>query len=594
MSNMDSVKQQLQQIVSAAFVAAGYSAEYGEIALSQRPELGDFQCNGALAAARPYKQNPRQIGQAVADQLASNPLLREVSLAGAGFVNLRLADGFVAEQVQKMAADPERLGVATAASPQKILVDYGGANVAKPLHVGHLRTAIIGESIKRLCRFLGHDVLGDIHMGDWGLQMGQIIVELASRQPDWLYFDADYTGPYPAESPITIAELDEVYPIASGKSKSDPEVKAAAQVATTELQNGRAGYRALWQHFVNVSVADLKKNYDKLDVVFDLWLGESDVQPLIPPMLEQLKQDGHAVLSDGALVMYVAEEDDKKEIPPLMLVTSQGAVGYGTTDLATILQRVQDYDPDAILYVVDGRQQGHFQQVFRAAYKSGIAHKGKVSLEHNYFGTVNGPDGKPFKTREGGTMKLEDFIGMMVAKAYERMGEIGAAADYPEAERAEIARQVGLAALKFADLVNHRTGDYVFDLDRFSSFEGRTGPYLLYAAVRARSILRKAADLGFVPGGIGSAASGEERDVQLKLLELPDLLQHAFATRAPNHLCEYAFNLTTLFNRFYRQHHILTETNAAQQASWLALCQVVVNTLELVLYLLGISVPERM
>ena len=591
---MDSIKQQVQHIVSAAFVASGYSAEYGEVALAQRPEFGDFQCNGALAAARPYQQKPRQIAEAVVQQLTGHPLLREVSLAGAGFINLRLADGFIASQVQQMAADPERLGVPTAASPQTIIVDYGGANVAKPLHVGHLRTAVIGESIKRLCRFLGHTVWGDIHMGDWGLQMGQIIVELATRNPTWLYFDEQYTGPYPNESPITMAELDEVYPIASAKSKSDAAVRAAAQQATTELQNGRPGYLALWRHFVNISVADLKKNYDKLDVEFDLWLGESDVQPLIPGMLDQLKEEGHAVLSDGALVMYVDEPDDKKEIPPLMLVTSQGAVGYGTTDLATILQRVQDYNPDSILYVVDGRQQGHFQQVFRAAYQSGIANKAKVSLEHNYFGTVNGPDGKPFKTREGGTMKLEDFIEMMIAKAYERMAEIGAAADYPEPERAEIARQVGLAALKFADLVNHRTGDYVFDLDRFSSFEGRTGPYLLYAAVRTRSILRKAADLGFVPGQLTPAASPEERDVQLKLLELPETLQHAFATRAPNHLCEYAFTLATVFNRFYRQHHILTESDPTQQASWLALCQTVVNTLERVLNLLGLPVPERM
>ena len=591
---MDSVKQQLQEIVSAAFVAAGYAAEYGEVALSQRPELGDFQCNGALAAARPYKQNPRQIGEAVAQQLENHPLISGVNLAGAGFLNLRLAGGFVAQMVQQMAADSERLGVNTAASPQKIIVDYGGANVAKPLHVGHVRTALIGESLKRLCRFLGHQAVGDIHMGDWGLQMGQIIVELASRYPDLPYFDASYTGPYPAESPITIAELEEVYPIASAKSKSDPVVKAAAQLATTELQNGRAGYRALWQHFVNVSIADLKKNYDNLDVHFELWLGESDVQHLIPPMLEMLKENGHAVMSEGALVMYVAEEEDKKKLPPLMLVTSQEAVGYGTTDLATIWQRVQEYDPDAILYVVDGRQQDHFHQVFRAAYKSGIADKAKLTLEHNYFGTVNGPDGKPFKTRDGGTLKLEDFIDMMIAKAYERMAEIGAAADYPEAERAEIARQVGLAALKFGDLVNHRTGDYIFDIERFSSFEGRTGPYLLYAAVRTRSILRKAAELGFLPSEVGTAASDEERDVQLKLLELPETLQHAFATRAPNHLCEYAFSLATVFNRFYRQHHILTEPNADQQASWLALCQVVVHTLELVLYLLGLNIPERM
>ncbi|MDJ0753066.1 MAG: arginine--tRNA ligase [Ardenticatenaceae bacterium] len=590
-----SLKKTLSSIVAGAFEAAGYDGKYGDVVVSQRRDLADYQCNGALPAAKPYKKNPRQIAEEVVDNLSGHEAFTDVSLAGPGFINLRLSDEFLASFVSKMAEDGSgRMGVDLVETPQMVLVDYGGPNVAKPLHIGHLRAPVIGESIKRLSRFLGHDTLGDIHMGDWGLQMGQIITELKYRDPDMVYFDPHFEGEYPAESPVTIEDLEEIYPIASGKCKADPEWMAAAQEATADLQNGRPGYIALWRHFVDVSKVDLKKNYDKLEVEFDLWLGESDVQDLIPKMVEQLVDEGHAVRSDGALVVPVAQEDDKKEIAPLMLVKSNESVGYGTTDLATILMRVRDQNPDAILYVVDGRQQYHFRQVFRAAYKSGIADQEKVSLEHNYFGTVNGKDGKPFKTREGGVMRLEDLIEMVVEKAYERMAEIDAAADYPPEERAEIARQVGIAALKFADLVNHRTGDYVFDLDRFSSFEGRTGPYLLYAVVRTRSILRKAAEQGLTAGKILPAASEAEREVYMKLLELPETLEYAFETRAPNHLCDFAYNLATLFNRFYREHHILTESDKARQASWLGLSRLTADVLTLTLDLLGISVPERM
>lgn len=592
---MSSLKQKLTEIVTAVFVAQGYDAQYGQVDVSQRKDLGDFQANGALAAARPYKKNPRQIAQGVADALAENPLFSEVSLAGPGFINLRVTDGFVAQVAQEMLADETgRLGVNTAVYPQTVIVDYGGPNVAKPLHVGHLRAAIIGESIKRTARFLGHNVLGDVHLGDWGLQMGQIITELERRHPDWPYFDPAYSGPYPDESPITIQELEEIYPTASARCKSDPDAMEQARQATTELQNKRPGYYALWRHFVNVSVADLKQNYDKLGVHFDLWLGESDVQDIIPGMVADLQARGIAQESDGAIIVPIEEDGDKKELPPLMLVLSSGAVGYGTTDLATILQRVRDYDPDAILYAVDGRQQLHFKQVFRAAYKAGIADEQKVSLEHNYFGTVNGTDGKPFKTRAGGVMKLEDLIEMMITEAYRRLEEIGAGEDYAAQEKDEIAHKVGIAALKFADLMNHRTGDYLFDVERFSSFEGRTGPYLLYTAVRTRSILRKAAEQGLTPGQILPPASEVERELHLKLAELPDLVQYAFDTRAPNHLCDYGYTLATQFNRFYREHHILNESDPARQASWLADCLLTVQTLEKILDLLGIGVPDRM
>ncbi|MEM7802434.1 MAG: arginine--tRNA ligase [Chloroflexota bacterium] len=499
-------------------------------------------------------------------------------------------------QVNKEMAEDEsgRFAIKPVEDPKMVIIDYGGANVAKPLHVGHLRAAIIGECLKRLSRFLGHQTLGDVHLGDWGLQMGQIIVEMQARDPELVYFDPNYTGSYPSESPVTIDDLAEIYPIASQKSKSDPEIRALAQQATTELQEGRPGYMALWKHFLDVSVADLKKNYGSLDVFFDLWLGESDVQSFIPPIVEDLTERGVAIKSDGALVVPVAEEHDKKELSPMMLVKSNGSVGYEATDLATIYQRVKDYNPDLIVYVVDSRQQEHFRKVFRAAYRSGIADIEKLEMEHAYFGTMNGTDGKPFKTRAGDVMRLEDLLGLMLKAARSKLAEISSDAGYTPEEEYEIARNVGIAALKFGDLINHRTGNYIFDIERFTSFEGRTGPYLLYAVVRTNSILEKAAEKGLVPGEILPAAGPEERDLQLKLLELPDLLNFAFDQRAPNHISDYTYNLAIAFNRFYAAHHILNEENAAQQASWLRLAKLNVDVLTALLDMMGIGVPSRM
>ncbi|HUM71080.1 MAG TPA: arginine--tRNA ligase, partial [Chloroflexota bacterium] len=491
---MQALTQQLTALASKAFVQSGYDGRYGEVTVSNRPDLGQFQCNGALPAAKVYGRNPRDIAQQIADHLQAQPIFKEISLAGPGFINLTLTDEFLADFVQQM-ADEERLGVTAVAAPRRVLVDYGGANVAKPMHVGHLRAGIIGESIRRLFAYMGDDVIGDVHLGDWGTQMGQVIVELERRMPDLPYFDASYSGPYPAESPISLTDLEEIYPAASAQAKEDPAYAEAARLATAELQNGRAGYRALWQHFHDVSVAGLKEDYDKLDIHFDLWLGESDVQDRLDDMIARLQAQGFASESAGALVMEIAEPDDKKPMPPLILRKSDGAVLYGTTDLATIDMRVQEFGSELMLYVVDHRQRQHFEQVFRAAYKSGIA-PAATGLEHNYFGTMNGKDGKPFKTREGGTMKLKDLIALVIEAALARMAESHVAEGYDEAERQEIARRVGLSALKYADLMNQRTKDYIFDLDRFSSFEGRTGPYLLYTAVRARSILHKAAEQG--------------------------------------------------------------------------------------------------
>lgn len=590
---MKSLKNNLSNIAADAFEACGFDPSYGQVVASNRPDLGQFQCNGALAAAKQYKKTPRLIAQQVVEELSHHKeVFQDLSLEGPGFINLTLTDEFLVSHIQDIANDA-RLGCEKISDPQKIIIDYGGANIAKPLHVGHLRSAIIGECLKRLGRFLGHEVLGDVHLGDWGLQMGMVISEIARRQPALPYFDTDFIGEYPVDPPVTIDDLEEIYPQVSENAKDDPEVKEEARLATLELQRGHAGYRALWQHFCDVSIPDLRTNYGELGVHFDLWLGEHDAQKRIPGLIERLQSDGLAYLSDGALVIDVAEPEDKKPLPPFMMVKSDGSVLYGTTDLATIDQRVEDFKPDLILYVVDRRQSDHFNQVFRSAHKTGIAPT-SLGLEHIGFGTMNGKDGKPFKTREGGVMKLRELIQMVTDKALELLKDADIAKDYDEKEKAKIAHMVGIATLKYADLINHRTKNYVFDIDRFASFEGSTGPYLLYTAVRIKSILRNAAKQGLKPGSIIPSESPIEREMLLKLAELPELLNETFENRAPNHLCEYAYNMASQFNSFYHNHHILREKNASRQASWLALVKTSLAALELVLDLLGIEVPERM
>ena len=586
---MSSLSGALTDVVARVFSDLGLPAEYGRVTVSNRPDLGQFQCNGALAAAKAAKQNPRAIAEQVMAKLQALPQLRDISLAGPGFINLSLADGALAEHVNKMAGD-ERLAV-TRKKPEMVVLDYGGANIAKAMHVGHLRAAIIGDSLRRIFGFAGDQTVGDVHMGDWGLQMGMLISELEIRRPDLPYFDPKFKGPYPNHSPVTVEELEEIYPTASAACKANSERMERARVATAELQQGRPGYRALWQHFFDVSVDVLKRDYGALGVHFDLWKGEAHVDPLIAPMVDKMKAMGLAQEDQGALIIPVAREDDKKEIPPLILVKRDGAAMYSTTDLATIVDRVHEQNPDLILYVVDQRQHLHFEQVFRAAIMAGI--NGKAHMEHLGFGTMNGPDGKPFKTRAGGVMKLQDLIAMMSGAAMARLNEQGLATDYEPAERQAIARRVGLAALKFADLSNHPVANYVFDLDRFVRFEGKTGPYLQYAAVRIKSILRKAEAQGEKPGKILPPEPGE-RDLLLALGALPDAIAAAYEERGPNKIADYAFGLAQTFSSYYNQFHILSEQDKALLQSRLALCAVTLRTLELSLSLLGIEVPERM
>jgi len=586
-----SLISQLSERFGAAFAALGLDPGHGEVVVSQRPDLAQFQCNGALPAAKAAGRESRTLAAAVIAALGDTPEFADVSVAGPGFINITVTDEHLGDLIAAVAGDA-RLGVPAPASPRRVLVDYGGPNLSKSMHVGHLRASIIGESLKRLFRFAGHDTWGDVHLGDWGMPIGQLIIEMERRRPDLPYFDADSAGPYPEEPPVTLDELSEMYPIVVVRCQADPEEAERARQATFDLQNGRPGYVALWRHFHDVSVAEQRKDFEALGVEFDLWYGESTVHDRLAPMVADLRDRGIAVESDGALIVDVAEPDDSKELPPLLLTRSDDSYLYSTTDLATLQHRMEE-GFELILYVVDARQALHFEQVFRGARKAGIVPAG-VGLEHIAFGTVNGPDGKPFKTREGGVLRLQDLIALVTTAAEERLAEADIAQAYPPEERAEIARKVGLAALKYGDLRNHRQSNYVFDVERFTSFQGKTGPYLLYGAVRINSILRKAAEQDLAPGAIVAPTVDAERALMLELARFPEVLDRTIEFRAPNHLAEYAYEVSTGLSRFYEECHVLREENPQRQASWLALLELTLRQLDVALDLLGLEIPERM
>lgn len=586
-----SLLTQLSATFGEAFAAVGLDEGLGEVAVSQRPDLAQFQCNGALAGARAAGRNPRELAQEVIDSLPDTTIFVELSIAGPGFINITLTDTALAQQFQSIVDDP-RLDVPTRRA-EELLIDFGGYNVAKAAHVGHLRTTILGDSLQRLGHFVGHHVTSDIHLGDWGLQMGMLLVAVRQRSPELSYFDPSFTGPYPTESPVTLTELAEMYPRISTACAEDPTVAEEARLATFELQKGRPGFIALWQHFVEVTLKSQRKDVDALGVTFDLWYGESTVADRLEPLIQRLLDSGIARESRGAVIVDVARDDDKTEIPPLILVKSDGATLYSTWDLATIEMRVEALGVKEIIYVVDARQSLHFEQVFRAARIGGIV-PADVSLEHVGFGTVNGPGGKPLKTREGGLPLLADLITDATDAALTRIEAADLARDLPVEERLRVARQVAVAALKFGDLINHRTSNYVFDLDRFVSFEGKTGPYLQYATVRIGSIQRRADAAGISAGPIVAPSQEAERALMLAITSLPEAVNRAWDLRAPNHLAEYAFDLSGTLNRFYEQCHILNEEDPARQASWLTLVGTVHRTLSLCLDLLGIEVPEQM
>ena len=584
--------------VTKAFVDNGYDAKYGKVTLSNRPDLCEYQCNGAMAAAKEYKCAPFMISDKIAEALTGNAMFESVESVKPGFINLKLSKEYLAGVVTEMKQDEGRFGCEEAKNPKTIIVDYGGANVAKPLHVGHLRSAIIGESVKRIGKFMGHNVIGDVHLGDWGLQMGLIIVELKERKPDLVYYDESYTGEYPTEAPFTISELEDIYPTASKKSKEDDAFREAAMEATSQLQAGRRGYRALLEHILNVSVTDLKKNYDNLNVSFELWKGESDAQPYIPDMVQMMKDKGFAYMSDGALVVDVAEETDAKEIPPCIILKSDGASLYSTTDLATIVMRMQDYHPDSIIYLADQRQSMHFIQVFRCARKTGIVDD-SVELKHIGFGTMNGKDGKPFKTRDGGVMRLEyllDEINEEMLKKITENQKEKENLDISDEEAKKTAKMVALAAVKYGDLSNQASKDYVFDIERFTSFEGNTGPYILYTIVRIKSILSKyqAAGKTLPDTALLAAHSASEKNLMLVLSRFNGMMENAFEELAPHKICAYVYELANAFNGFYHENKILAQEDEQIQQSYIGLLMLTKSVLEACIDVLGFSAPDRM
>lgn len=576
-----------------AFEQAGYARDLGKVTLSNRPDLCEYQCNGAMAGAKQYKKAPIMIANDVAAKLSDSKVFERAEAVAPGFLNLTLKDAFVGEYISNMRAD-EKYGLEEVKNPAKIVIDYGGPNVAKPLHVGHLRSAIIGESIKRIARYMGHEVVGDIHLGDWGQPMGLIMNELKVRKPDLVYFDEDYAGEYPAEPPFTIAELEEIYPFASRRSKEDEAYKADAMACTYKLQSGVRGYRALWDHIIAVSVADLKKNYEKLNVDFDLWNGESAVHDLIPQMVDAMKAGGYAYVSEGALVVDVKEDTDTKEVPPCMILKSDGAALYNTTDLATIMMRMETEKPDRIVYVVDKRQELYFEQVFRCARKTKLV-QDDTELRFLGFGTMNGRDGKPFKTREGGVMRLESLIGEINDEMFCKIKE---SRETTDEEAAATAQVVGLAALKYGDLSNQASKDYIFDIDRFTSSEGDTGPYILYTIVRIKSILAKYAenggDVAAVRSAIKAPVNDSEKQLMMALAKFNASVEAACEEYAPHRICAYIYDLANAFNHFYHETKILAEEDESRKAGWIALLVLTRDVLETSIDLLGFSAPERM
>lgn len=595
---MEKIINRISEVVMAAFAENGFLADYGKVTLSNRPDLCEFQCNGAMAAAKEQKCAPFMIADKIADALKDNPMFARVESVKPGFLNLTLSPEYLADYVNGMRDDAGRFGCERADCPKTILVDYGGPNVAKPLHVGHLRSAIIGESIKRIGRFMGHHVIGDVHLGDWGLQMGLVIVELKERKPALVYFDENYEGDYPKEPPFTLAELEEIYPAASAKSKTDEGYKEAALHATVEMQQGRRGYRAILAHIMAVSVPDLKRNYENLNVSFDLWNGESDASPYIPSMVQKLKDEGYAYMSDGALVVDVAEETDAKEIPPCIILKSDGASLYSTTDLATIVMRMEEYLPDRIIYLADARQGMHFTQVFRCAKKAGLVAPG-TELVHIIFGTMNGKDGKPFKTRDGGVMRLETLLGEINAEMLRKIRENRKEReqlDLSDGEAEEIARTVALAALKYGDLSNQAGKDYVFDIDRFTSFEGNTGPYILYTIVRIKSILHKYEEQGrkLPQTALRAPQAAGEKELMLVLSRFNAVMESAYEENAPHRICAFIYEVSNAFNRFYHETKILSEPEAEVRDSYIGLLMLTREVLETCIDVLGFSAPERM
>ena len=588
---MKTILDLIVEELKPAFIGCGYDEKYIRVTVSNRPDLCEYQCNGAMAAAKAYKKKPIDIANGVVEQLKDSEVFEEVNAVMPGFINLKLDPAFLSGYMNGMKG-AKKLGMDEVEKPETIVIDYGGANVAKPLHVGHLRSAVIGEALKRMGRFVGHKVIGDVHLGDWGLQMGLIIEELKDRKPELPYFDENFTGEYPEEAPFTISELEEIYPAASGKSKVDEAFKERAQEATFKLQSGVKGYRALWKQIIKISVADMKRNYDNLNVTFDLWKGESDVHDVIPGMVDYMKKEGYAYISDGALVVDVKEDTDTKEIPPCMILKSDGASLYNTTDLATIMERMREYHPDQMIYLTDKRQDLYFEQVFRCARKTKLVDE-DTELVHIGFGTVNGADGHAFKTRDGGVMRLEMLINEINEKMYQKIVE---SREVDEEEARNTAKIIALSAIKYGDLSNQASKDYIFDIDKFTSFEGDTGPYILYTIVRIKSILAKAKEQGedLTNLTLKEADTDSQKALMMTIARFNAMMENAYDEVAPHKICAYIYDLANTLNRFYHENRILAEEDETKKRSWLGLLILTKEILEACIDVLGFGAPERM
>ena len=584
---LDLISNEMKQV----FETAGYYREPGKVSVSNRPDLCEYQCNGAMAGAKLYKKAPIMIANDVAGKCMDSRVFAEVQAVAPGFLNLKIKGSFLADYLTQMEKE-EKFGLEVPEKQKTIIVDYGGPNVAKPLHVGHLRSAVIGESVKRIARYIGHKVIGDIHMGDWGLQMGLVITEMKERYPDLVYFDESFDGEYPEEAPVTVTELEEIYPTASRKSKEDPAYKEKAMEATFKLQSGVKGYRALWKQIIKISVADMKRNYDNLNVTFDLWKGESDVHDVIPGMVDYMKKEGYAYISDGALVVDVKEDTDTKEIPPCMILKSDGASLYNTTDLATIMERMREYHPDQMIYLTDKRQDLYFEQVFRCARKTKLVDE-DTELVHIGFGTVNGADGHAFKTRDGGVMRLEMLINEINEKMYQKIVE---SREVDEEEARNTAKIIALSAIKYGDLSNQASKDYIFDIDKFTSFEGDTGPYILYTIVRIKSILAKAKEQGedLTNLTLKEADTDSQKALMMTIARFNAMMENAYDEVAPHKICAYIYDLANALNRFYHENRILAEDDETKKRSWLGLLILTKEILEACIDVLGFSAPERM
>ncbi|MBR1423164.1 MAG: arginine--tRNA ligase [Ruminococcus sp.] len=583
---MKSLTSLLTKKVEEAFEKCGYSKELASVTVSDRPDLCQFQCNGALGGAKLYHKAPRMIAEDVVKVLSDDKELAKVEIAGAGFINIDISDEMLLGYINEV-FDDVNIGVPQAEKEETIVLDYGGPNVAKPLHIGHLRAAVIGEALKRLVRATGRKAIADVHLGDWGLQMGLVMAELEVRHPDWEVFSDRFDAEsFEGSIPLTADELNEVYPFASAKSKEDESFKARAKELTVELQNGEPRYTAIWKEIVKISVNDIKKNYDDLNVDFDYWYGESNADKYVPELLEALEKKDLMYESEGAMVVDVAKEDDKITVPPVIVKKSDGSSIYATTDLATIVQREKDFKPDGIWYVVDQRQSLHFTQVFRCAKKAEITDAG---LEHLGFGTMNGADGKPYKTRDGGVMRLSLLFDTVYDAAMERVKESKFSA---EEDKADVARKIAVATIKFGDLINHRAKDYIFDLDKFMAADGKTGSFLLYTVARVNSILKKVDEEKITAAA--SVFTDSERDLLLKIALSGEAYALAFKERAPNIVCENAYQLAQSFSKFYHDNHILTEEDEQKKNAWLRACVVLRKVIEKHLDILGIESVELM